>query len=128
MTDSLTSVADTAIARFERELLVRDFIDLLDIGCVDEMRPFLTDDAVFSTSPHRSVRGCPAVLAAVRDTRADFDAFRVSADCVAVVADTVLAHLRLEVAVRGHAPMEVLSFARFDLRDMQIARWTQIYA
>lgn len=56
MTDSLSRLAGPAIVHLEHELIVRDFLDLLDGLCWSELRPFLHDDVVFVTAPGRTTR------------------------------------------------------------------------
>lgn len=128
MTDSLSRLAGPAIVHLEHELIVRDFLDLLDGRCWSELRPFLHDDVVLVTAPGRSIDGREKVLRAVREIRHGFARFDVALEDLGFGPATVFAHLRLSLQLPTGEGASVQSFAKFRLRDMQIVEWTQSYA
>lgn len=128
MTESLSRDAGHAILRLEYELLVRDFLDLLDEGCWRELRAFLHDDVRFVTSPHRRVEGRERVVSAVAEIREAFEIFDVRVIEMGFGSGSVFAQLQLSIGRSDDQRVEVLSFARFQMRDMQIVEWTQTYA
>ncbi len=128
MTDSLSHVAGPAIVQLEHELMIRDFLDLLDGGCWQELRAFLHDDVAFVTAPGHRLEGRERVLRAVREIHEEFSRFDVDVRELGFGRELVFAELQLTLGLPAEPPIGILSFAKFRIADMQIIEWTQTYA
>ncbi|MDX2398888.1 nuclear transport factor 2 family protein [Microbacterium algeriense] len=116
------------IQQLERELIVSDFVSLLNDGAHRELYPFLTDDVLYRPSPARIIEGRSAVTRMLADMHASFDEWSTTMVSVAVRGDTVLTEQRLRLRLAGSAAVEVMGFSSFRLQGFQICAWHQVHA
>ena len=116
----------SAIALLESELIVRDFIQLVNDGCIDEMSPFLAPDVVYKSSASHGVHGRRAVQAMWEEILATFEWVAIELVEVAVNERLVLAEQQLPLKLPGQRPQQKLGLASFRIRDFQIATWHQL--
>lgn len=128
MTDSLSRVTDPAIVQWEHELMIRDFLELLDAGCWQELCAFVHDDVAFITAPGHRLEGRARVLRAVQEIHDEFRRFDVAVVELGFARDLVFAQLQLTLCLPAQQPVGILSFAKFRITDLQIIEWTQTYA
>ena len=126
--DAIGREATTGIQQLERELIVRDFVALLNDRAHVELHPFLADDVVYRPSASKSVWGRNAVTRMIADLHASFDQWTTNLESVAVCGDTVLTEQRLRLRLPGATTVEVMGFASFRLAGTQISAWSQIHA
>lgn len=116
------------IQQIERELIVRDFVAVLNEGDLGELLPFLTEDVAYRPSRARGIVGRREVLSMVEGVRSRFAEWSTALITVAVAGDTVLTeqvlHLRLPEGEGG----DVLGFGSFRLQGSRICAWHQVHA
>lgn len=126
--DAIGREALTGIQQLERELIVRDFVALLNDRAHTELHPFLAEDVVYRPSASKSVWGRSAVTRMIADLHENFDQWTTDLQSVAVCGDTVLTEQRLRLRLPGTSTVEVMGFASFRLAGAQISAWNQIHA
>lgn len=114
------------IRYIERELIVRDFVALLNAGAAAELLPFLTEDASYHPSRSDGVIGRAPLLRMFDDIRAHFDEWTTELVTVAVIGDTVLTEQVLRLRLPGGSPCEMLGFGSFRLDGARIRSWHQV--
>jgi limonene-1,2-epoxide hydrolase len=118
----------TAVEMLELELIVRDFVTILNVGSDHEIHAFLSDDITYRPSVHQCVIGRSAVVAMICDIRSSFAEWRTEVVSVAVTGPVVLAELALRLALPYKEPQLVMGFASFRVDDFRISAWHQIHA
>ena len=126
--DAIGREAHTGIQQLERELIVRDFVALLNDRAHTELYPFLTEDVLYRPSASKSVFGRSAVTRMIADVHDSFDHWTTDLTSVAVCGDMVLTEQRLHLRLPGTSTVEVMGFASFRLEGAQISAWNQIHA
>lgn len=126
--DEMHGVAMNGIEMLERELIVRDFISLLNTRVTTELVPFLTEEAMYELSPSQMIQGRRAITGMLDDVIDTFEIWHTSLIHVAVTGDVVLAEQCLQMRLPGHEAVRVFGFASFRLEGYRIARWHQSYA
>nr|WP_314844176.1 nuclear transport factor 2 family protein [uncultured Microbacterium sp.] len=126
--DGIGREALGGIQQLERELIVRDFVTLLNDGAHSELFPFLADDVIYRPTASQVVRGRGAVTRMITDLHESFDEWSTALVSVAVSGDTVLTEQRLRLRARGSGAVEVMGFASFRLNGVQISAWHQAHA
>jgi limonene-1,2-epoxide hydrolase len=121
-------VSTPAIARREVENVVRDFVAVLNEGCLRDLVPFLDENLTYRASTHRTVRGLPQVLAMIAEINASFIVRHVTLDALAVDGSTALAQQSITLALPGRPSQAVLGFASYRFRGLRMVEWTQTYA
>ncbi|MET0885735.1 MAG: nuclear transport factor 2 family protein [Mycetocola sp.] len=126
--DEISRAANSAIEQLELELIVRDFITVLNEGSALELHAFLADDIHYRPSAQRTIYGRAAVVAMVEDIKHTFDEWRTFMVSVAVTGDVVLAEQSMSLRLPGCQPHLVMGFASFRIEGFRIAAWHQIHA
>lgn len=116
----------SAIALLESELIVRDFIHVVNDGCIDEMHPFLAPDVVYKSSASHGVHGRRAVQAMWSEILETFEWVAIELVEVAVNESVVLTEQQLLLKLPRQQPQVILSLASFRIRDFQIVTWHQL--
>ena len=117
----------SGIVALENELLVRDFIDLLNDGAVNEMRTFLHPDVTYRAASADVVVGCDAVLAIVRQFLDAFEHVHFRVQSVGLAERIVLVQHHLHVQLPGENVHRLDSFAKFELDGYRIIHWQQVH-
>jgi limonene-1,2-epoxide hydrolase len=118
----------TAIEMLELELIVRDFVTILNDGSDLEIHAFLADDVTYKPSSRQTVTGRRAVVAMIREIRDTFSDWHTEVVNLAVVGPVVLAELAMLLTLPSKEPQWVMSFASFRVDRFRIAAWHQIHA
>jgi limonene-1,2-epoxide hydrolase len=118
----------TAIEMLEMELIVRDFVSILNEGHDYEIHAFLTDDVTYKLSGRQYVTGRAAVVAMICDIRSTFAEWRTELVAVAVTGPVVLTELAMRLTLPSMEPQWVMSFASFRVDNSRISAWHQIHA
>ncbi|MCZ4067265.1 MULTISPECIES: nuclear transport factor 2 family protein [Microbacterium] len=126
--DAIGREALTGIHQLERELVVRDFIALLNDRAHAELHPFLAENVVYRPSANKRVWGRPAVTRMIAELHEEFDQWTTHLESLAVCGDTVLTEQRLRLRLPGTSTVEVMGFASFRVAGAQISAWNQIHA
>jgi len=126
--DAIGREAHTGIHQLERELIVRDFIALLNERAHTELHPFLSNGIRYRPSANEHVEGRPAVIRMIADLHASFEEWTTDVLALAVCGTTVLTEQRLHMRLPGTSTVEVMGFASFRLEGAQICSWTQLHA
>ncbi|MFS0795077.1 nuclear transport factor 2 family protein [Microbacterium sp. 1P10AE] len=126
--DEFTRATYTAIERLEFELIVRDFITVLNEGSTRELHAFLADDVHYRPSAQLTVYGRSDVVAMIEAIKRTFQEWRVFLVSVAVTGDVVLAEQSMSLRLPGCEPHLVMGFASFRLQNSRISAWHQIHA
>lgn len=126
--DEIERQAINGIQLLEHELIVRDFVDVLNEGPATDLCAFLTEDVSYQASSNHAVRGRRAVLAMITEIRDTFDEWHTSLVDVAVTADVVLAEHALRLRLPGGDTQRLMSFSSFRLTDARITAWHQVHA
>ena len=116
------------IQQMERELIVRDFVAVLNEGGVGELLPFLTEDVVYRPSHNRGVTGRREMLAMIEEIRSRFAEWSTALVTVAVAGDIVLTEQVLHLRLPEGERCEVLGFGSFRLDGSRICTWHQVHA
>lgn len=126
--DETQRVAMAGIHTLERELIVRDFVTVLNEGQLCDIRPFLTESVQYRPSARLVIEGREAVMAMLRDLKDTFETWTLSLVHVAVCGDTVLAEQRLDIARPGTRSRCLAGFGSFRLDEFRITAWHQLFA
>lgn len=126
--DEVRREALGGIHHLERELIVRDFVSLLNVRAHKELHAFLAEDVTYRPSPHRSVEGRKAVTKMIADLHSSFEEFSTTLVALAVTGDRVLTEQRLRLRTTGTEAVDVMGFASFTLHGFQIVDWNQVHA
>lgn len=118
----------TAVEMLELELIVRDFVTILNEGSDAEIHAFLADDVTYKPSARQCVTGRAAVVAMICEIRDSFTEWRTELVNVAVSGPVVLAELATLLALPSKDPQWVMSFASFRLDSFRISTWHQVHA
>ncbi len=118
----------TAIEMLELELIVRDFVTILNDGSDLDIHAFLADDVTYKPSSRQSVTGRSAVVAMISEIRNTFSDWHTEVVSMAVVGPVVLAELAMLLTLPSKEPQWVMSFASFRVDHFRIAAWHQIHA
>jgi limonene-1,2-epoxide hydrolase len=116
------------IQQIERELIVRDFVAVLNDGGLDELLPFLTEDVVYRPSRTRHIVGRRELLGMVSGIRSRFAEWSTALLTVAVTGDTVLTEQVLHLRLPDGEACDVLGFSSFRLEGSRICAWHQVHA
>lgn len=119
--------AMSAIKALELELIVRDFVDVLNDGAVSELHPFLTDDVIYRPWPRQIVCGRRAVIGMIEEIASPFEEWRTSLVNVAVTGDVVLAEEGMRLKLPARDPQCVMAFASFRIDGFRICAWHQLH-
>jgi limonene-1,2-epoxide hydrolase len=126
--DDLHREARSAIEALELELIVRDFIDVLNDGGIGELSAFLADDVVFRPSRRQLVRGRSSVLAMLEEITHTFDGWRISLVNVAVTGAVVLCEQGMLLKLPSQEEQQwVMSFSSFRVEGFRISAWHQLH-
>jgi hypothetical protein len=117
----------TGIERLELELIVCDFVTVLNDGALMDLYPFMTESVRYKPAPDRSVCGRDAVVAMIAEIRNNFTDWRTSLLSVAVTDDTVLTEQELRLGLPGGPPRALMGFASFRFDGFRIASWHQVH-
>jgi len=126
--DDICSHAANSIERLELELVVRDFIDVLNDGDGDDISAFLHERVHYRPSPRQVICGRAAVLAMLADVREAFDSMSIRLDTVSVCGQVAVVEQTIELALPGAVAQTVMGFASFGFVGFQIAEWHQVHA
>lgn len=126
--DDTQRMAMAGIQTLERELIVRDFVTVLNEGQPCDTRAFLTEDVRYQPSVRRVIEGREAVTAMLRDLKDAFETWNLSLVHVAVTGETVLTEQRLDIALPGTRTRCLTGFGSFQLDRFRIAAWHQLFA
>lgn len=126
--DELSHAAHSAIEQLELELIIRDFITVLNDGSSRELHAFLADDVHYRPTADRTVYGRSAVVAMIEDIKETFEEWRTFMVNMAVTGDVVLAEQSLSLRLPGHQPHLIMGFASFRVNSFRITAWHQIHA
>lgn len=126
--DEVHRAANAAIEHLELELVVRDFVTVLNEGSSRDLYAFLADDVHYRPSAQCTVYGRAAVVAMIEDIKHVFEEWRTFMVDVAVTGDVVLAEQSMVLRLPGCQPHLVMGFASFRLEKFRIAAWHQIHA
>lgn len=126
--DGLERQALSGIEMLENELMVRDFLAVLNDGPVRDLCAFLTEDVVYRVSPHRTVSGRTAVLALITDIRCTFEEWHISLIDIAVTRDVVLAEHALRLRLPSTETQWMMSFSSFRVVGQRISAWHQLHS
>lgn len=118
----------TAVEMLEIELIIRDFVTILNEGSAAEIHAFLADDITYRPSSHQCVSGRSAVVAMICDIRSSFSEWRTDVVDVAVCGSVVLAELVMKLALPSEQARNVMSFASFRVDNFRISSWHQVHA
>lgn len=116
------------IRRLELELVVRDFVTVLNEGCVRDLVPFLDEDLTYRASANQIVQGMRGVLAMIADINSTFVVRHTTLDWLAVDDSTVLAQQTIALALPGSRTQTVLGFASYRFRGLRVVEWTQTHS
>lgn len=116
------------IQQIERELIVRDFVAVLNEGRVGELLPFLTEDVTYRPARTRGIVGRREVLDMVAGIRSRFAEWSTALVTVAVSGDTVLTEQVLHLRLPEGDECDVLGFGSFRLEGARICSWHQVHA
>jgi limonene-1,2-epoxide hydrolase len=128
MSERYRDLAAQGITRIENELLVRDFLDVLNLRDLHGLDPFLHSDVRFNGSSSSEAVGKPAVLHVCAQVFDNFPVFEVQT----LVMTSVDRFVLVEEAVRaapedGCNPVVLMGFASFEIVDYQIVNWRQLH-
>ena len=126
--DELSHAANSAIEQLELELIVRDFITVLNEGSTRDLHAFLADDVHYRPSAQCTVYGRSAVVAMIDDIKHTFEEWRTFMVSVAVTGQVVLAEQSMSLRLPGCQPHLVMGFASFRLEHFRIAAWHQTHS
>lgn len=126
--DDTQRMAMAGIHTLERELIVRDFITVVNEGQLCDMQAFLTENVRYQPSARMVVEGREAVTTMLRDLKDAFESWSLSLVHVAVCGDTVLTEQRLDLALPGTRARCLTGFGSFRLVEFPIAAWHQVFA
>ena len=118
----------TAVEVLELELIVRDFLLVLNEGNDVDLHAFLAEDVSYRPSAYHRVQGRGAVMEMIHEIRSSFAEWRTRLVNIAVSGPVVLAELEIVLALPQKEPQCVMSFASFRVEDMRIAAWHQLHA
>lgn len=118
----------TAVEMLELEMVVRDFLTVLNDGQATEIHAFLTEDVVYRPSASCNILGRLAVVSMIKDIRATFDDWHTEIVNVAVTRNVVIAELVLRMRLPSSDPQCIMSFASFHLDGFRISAWHQLHA
>jgi len=118
----------TAIELLEIELVVRDFITILNDGGDHELHAFLTEDVTYQPSAREIVRGRVAVVSMICEIRDTFTEWRTELVSLAVCGPVVLAELAMCLTLPSTGPQWVMGFASFRIDNFRISAWHQMHA
>lgn len=124
--DRIHDHALTGIERLEYELIVRDFVGVLNDGSDDELVAFLHPDVVYRASSTHAVAGRDSVIDLLQQVRVAFEEIQYCILNAAVSGHVVLVEQAIMTKpLRGQALWH-LSFASFRIEQFRIAGWTQL--
>lgn len=126
--DDLERQARSGIQSLELELIVRDFIAVLNDGPTADLCAFLTEDVIYRASPRQIVTGRTALLEMIADIRSTFDEWHTSLIDLAVTRDVVLSQQAVRLGLPGSAPQWAMGFASFRIDGLRISAWHQLHA
>jgi limonene-1,2-epoxide hydrolase len=126
--DPLSKHTLSGIERLELELIVRDFVSVLNAGCFSEFAAFLHDDVVYRPSGHQVLRGRTAVVQMCRNVVDAFEVACVEMTNVAVDGDVVLAEEWTRLKLRGKPEHWVMGFSSYRFEGFQISEWRRMHA
>jgi limonene-1,2-epoxide hydrolase len=126
--DDLSRGAFTAIEQLEFELIVRDFITVLNEGSTRELHAFLADDVHYRPSASLTVSGRSDVVEMIDAIKRDFEEWRIFLVSVAVTGDVVLVEQSLSLRLPGCQPHLLMGFASFRVEGFRITAWHQTHA
>ena len=126
--DELERQAFSGIQSLELELIVRDFVSVLNDGSTTDLCAFLTEDVIYRASPKQVVSGRKALLEMVDDIRSTFEEWQTSLIDIAVTRDVVLCEQVVRLRLAGADPQWVMSFASFRMDGFRISAWNQLHA
>ncbi|MFB2555321.1 nuclear transport factor 2 family protein [Herbiconiux liangxiaofengii] len=115
-----------AVDAVESELIVREFVDMLNEGALCEIAAYLSDSVLYQPSPNSWIRGRQAVLSMLDDVRHAFEHVHTRVEHVAVCGGTVLVEQRMALRLDDGPGVELMSFASFRLEGYRITEWHQL--
>jgi limonene-1,2-epoxide hydrolase len=115
------------VAELEGELLIRDFIELMNVED-SGLGEYLSADVVYRPSAGRRISGRGNVMRMLNDIQRSFRTYRISIRNVAACGDVVFVEQILQIAEEEGDTHLLLSFASFRLLDHRIADWHQVHA
>ena len=126
--DDLERQAYSGIQSLELELIVRDFVAVLNDGPTTDLCAFLTEDVIYRASPRQTVTGRKALLEMIDDIRSTFDEWQTSLIDIAVTRDVVLSQQAIRLRLPGSTPQRAMGFASFRIDGFRISAWHQLHA
>jgi len=126
MFDETRNSTFRGIARLENELLVRDFIEVMNGRDVSALTPFLHREVQYQGRDGQAVLGSRAVLALFARFVQRFPEFEVRIHTINCVEQAVLVDETLRASTssgRSATP----AFAAFLIKDYQIIGWNQLF-
>lgn len=125
--DEIERQVVSGIQLLERELIVRDFISVLNDGPIRDLCAFLTEDVVYCASATQRITGRTSVLGLIDDLRSTFDELRTTLLDVAVAGDVVLAEEVVLLGLPGASLQRIMSFSSFRMEGARISAWHQLH-
>lgn len=125
--DPIDHEAFTGIERLELELIVRDFVTILNDGTVRDLHPFLTEDVRYKPAPDKLVLGRDAVSAMISELRSAFIEWRTTLLSVAVTGHVVLTEQEMILGLPETGPQVLMGFSSFRLDGFRICSWHQVH-
>lgn len=125
--------AVSGIRRLEREFLIRDFIEALNVAPrspegIARMETLLHPDVVYRPTPTHSARGREAVLRVCQEVRTAFDVLKIEIETLAVGHDTARAEHSVQVKLLGGPLHELRGSSSFRFDSDLIREWHQFPA
>lgn len=127
MHDNIEDLALDGIRRFEVELMIRDFIDVLPTGDPNAMLPFLHHNMELAWGRHHPVIGARKVLRLLEDLSCRLGSPHVDISAIAGDGPTVLVEHSMYFGAATPSDRDTLHcFSAFRTQDLQIVQWHQV--
>ncbi len=106
--------------------VVRRFCAAWEVGDLDALLAFFTDDAVYHNMPIDPVRGVDQIRSTIEGFTAGVDSIEFRVDAIAADGGTVLTE-RVDVFVFPTARIELPVMGTFEVADGRITAWRDYF-
>jgi len=128
MLDDRSALASDGITQLERELLIRDFVEAMNLHDTTALTPFLHREIRYHGGGGQDVNGSRAVLGLYDRMMRRFPQFKLKIDHLTFVENAVFVEETVWVsAAQSCAGHTFPAFAAFLIKDFQIVGWNQFY-